>query len=478
MTQDPGLDYEEDLIGRKDSKAPRGRILILVGYSYFFESFFLRLAAELSDGLEFDVWFDDNPTMFSLRDFEQAVSLAGSFGIGRVERHPLSIFWDDTKHVRPIEWLASVRTNLARLSNVARSRDYSAVITMNSAILTILPVVIALRNLNLRVIVVRSTILEAPLLLLLRDFFPDVAFSPQQLAELRAKVSLAVIFSYLRKVLIQLRGAANWTRNRQRRAPTKGLSAYLMGFMFGLVRASPVFVAFAMRGLGVTRPMLSAQESEYSVANSRLTDLVLIPGRAHLNHLEQLFPGPKYCGYSSFFEREDRQVPSEDLGLNLILPLSTETSAAALALFSGVAGALARARDWDVIRYRNHPREFPNQPNPFLSEAEKLFQVPSEDVSGLSFTDFSNLSGRFFVIGASSAITSLSFVSPSARIGILSIDGGAHPGEDGRYLEGFGNSRLLRTAEDATLWASKSFSMATVSRDRSLVGILRRELMG
>lgn len=475
MTQHPGRKKPEGLTGRRHSKAPK-RILILVGYSYFFESFFLNLVSALSEDFVFDIWFDENPTMFSQPDYEHAVSLAGSLGIGQVERQPLSMHWDEERFRRPIEWFADVKSNVARLSNVAGSRDYSAVIVMNSALLTILPVVIALKGLSLKVVVVRSTILEAPLLLLLRHLFPDRDLSSREARAVRAKVASGVVFSYFRKVLIQLRDAKNWSKNRARSAPRKSPFFYLTGLIFGLLRASPVSVAFLMRGFGVKRPLSSAVESEYSVANSRLTDLVLIPGNAHLKHLEQLFPGPRYIGYGSFLETEEIRVPTEEQGLNVILPLSSETSVAALALFVEVLGVLASAQEWSVVRYRRHPREVSNQPNSLLSAVEKLFSVATEDVSELSFKDFSSLSGKFLVLGSSSAITSLSFSSPSAQIGILSIDRGDKPGEDGRYLEEFGNSSLLRTPQDAETWASKSFAPASVIRGNSLVDILRREI--
>lgn len=475
MTRAPGSNPQERLIERKDSKPPE-RILILVGYSYFFESFFLSLVSGLSEKFDFDVWFDENPAMFSKRDYEQAVSLVGSFGIGQVRLQPLSVFWDEERFERPKEWLADVKSNLERLADVARSRRYSALIVMNSALLTILPVVIALRDLNLKVVVVRSTILESPLLRLLRDFFPDGALSPLEAYVLRVKASLRAVFSYSLKVFIALRSAAIWSKSRERLAPKKAPLVYLNGFMFGLLRASPVSVAFLMRVFGVKRPVLSAVESEYSVANSRLTDLVLIPGNAHLKHLEQLFPGPKYRGYTSFFEEEDGRVTNQDRGLNIILPLNCETSAGVLSLFSEVVEALSRAQEWSVIRYRRHPRELPNQPNSFLSAAQKHFPIATENVSELSFQDFSFLGGRFLVIGSSSAITSLSFFSPSSEIGVLSLDGGEQPGEDGRYLEGFGNSRLLRTPKDAEAWVSESSPLAAVSRDDSLLAILKREL--
>lgn len=477
MTRTTGPNPLERLIERKDSKAPE-RILILVGYSYYFESFFLSLVSGLSEKFDFDVWFDENPAMFSKRDYEQAVSLVGSFGIGQVQLQPLSVFWDEERFERPKEWLADVKSNVARLADVARSRSYSAVIVMNSALLTILPVVTALRDLNLKVVVVRSTILESPLLRLLRDFFPDGALSPLKAHMLRANVAFGTVFSYFRKVLIALRSAAIWSKSRERLAPKKAPLVYLKGFIFGLLRGSPVSIAFLMRVFGVKRPVLSAVESEYSVANSRLTDLVLIPGGAHLKHLEQLFPGPNYRGYTSFFEEEDRRVTNQDRSLNIILPLSSETSAAALSLFSEVVEALSTAQEWSVFRYRRHPRELPNQPNSFLAAAQKHFPIATENVSGLSFQDFSSLGGRFFVIGSSSAITSLSFFSPSSKIGVLSLDGGEQPGEDGRYLEGFGNSRLLRTPEDAESWVSESSPLAAVSRDDSLITILRRELSG
>lgn len=441
----------------KDQQGVR-RVLLLVGYSYFFENFFSKIIEELHGEWTFDVWFDSNPQMFSQRDYEAALALAPYFGLGEIKRLPLSLYFDEKKLSNPKEFLIGSKSDVEALRDLASQRGYSAVITMNSALLTILPLVAAIKGLGLKLIVVRGTILEAPLLRLLRRFFPNVALSSGDIMRLKIGAVLGLYVTYLRRVggLLAKLFRPNKTRHRQRRNIPKLM--LLQEFLLGFLRLSPLSIGFFIRSLGVKKPVSAVLQTEFGVSNSDYTDYVVMPGTAHREHLNQLFPGPQYRSYSRFFDEVNGVRPEADSSINILLPLYSETSPEAIRLLEELFIHLIGIRKWSYVRYRMHPREEIRTPDQGLLGIIAKIPVPTANVSNLSFDDFSMLDGRFFVVGSSSAIISLSWFAPRAKIGVLSIDESHERGEDGRYLEGFGNAFLLRTSRDVEDWLRDSTS--------------------
>lgn len=457
MINDSGIE-ERNAVSGAESSFGQKRVLLLVGYSYFFENFFSKVISSFRGEWTFDVWFDSHSPMFSQGDYESARSLQSSGPFGQIRCFPLSLRSPQLSLETLREWLTRSRSEVERLKNLAASEGYSAVITMNSSLLSVLPLVSALKGLGLKMVVLRASIPEAPLLRLLRPFFELSPPTSPQIPWGRPWAVSRFVAAFSMKALIE---AIRFFSRKNEKKNHANLRLRFIPAVLSLLMQTPIAaVGFLFTVFGVKRPLKVMLEAEYAFASSSYTDFVITPGTAHLDHMRQFFRGPQYLAYGSFFESSHHNHRKSEKNLNILLPLHKETSLEAATLLGQIVSELMRNGEWTSVRYRLHPRELESRGNFFLQELIAKIPCPTKDVSEFTFADFSSLDGRFLVVGSSSAITSLSLFSPGAEIGVLSIDRGREPGEDGRYLEGFGNSCLLRAPADVEGWLRNRSSRA------------------
>lgn len=473
-----GCEFEEpNEVEGTEPSAHQKRALLLVGYSYFFENFFSKAITSLRGEWTFDVWFDSHPKMFAPGDYESARSLESSEPFGEIRCLPLSMERPEPSFSDLRDFLSKSKADVERLTNLARSRGYEAVITMNSALPAVLPLIEALKGLELKLIVVRATILEAPLLLLFRPFFAVATLTSLQILWLRILAFWRSVATLYRKVVVEARQRLRKIKDENPALHHPLVMMATRSFLW-ILPTTPLFTATFLHFMhGVRKPLRAVLQAEYAFANPNYTDFVITPGKAHLGHMGQFLPGPQYLSYTRFFDNDDDTHSKSEENLNILLPLFRETSPGAISLLKEIVRDLMTIRGWSSVRYRMHPRDEGLVTNLFLQELLGKISCPTEDVSDLPFADFSLLDGRFLVVGSTSAITSLSLFSPGAEIGVVSIDRGPEPGEDGRYLEEFGNSCLLRTASDVEDWLHNRRSTAlNPQTSPTLESVLRRAL--
>lgn len=320
-----------------NQKSEAQSILILINYSYFYDSFFRPLILRLGKTHRVHVWFDSRPEYLQQAQFQRAEADKKSGIIVEVKRVRL-----EHKIEAPTKWKTLFRTFQTLKFELEEdpTEDFNHVLALNSSLYRNLRVLEGLVNKGAILTVLRPMTVETNLRLL----FTRARDSRESRMSNFWVARLSLIKQVLKSTAIQtLHGFTPppWktrvVRARVGDSDLETLYAPLVTLPFFLLRSY-------WYGL---RDWL---QSCVLFSNTRITHTVLVPNLALATVLSEIAPGPRYLAFGPGAPT----LRQSKMHLGICAPPSNLEPKMLISFIDDVL-KITNSQSWTTVSYRHHP---------------------------------------------------------------------------------------------------------------------------